>query len=85
MQDNVPITSEPGRHGIADVLRLMSAVRRIAHDRTLPASEALGRIRDRSASTTAYSTMPINSMSINGTDPSRYMKNPATMRASPNR
>jgi hypothetical protein len=47
MQDNVPITSEPGRHGIADVLRLMSAVRRIAHDRTLPASEALGRIRDR--------------------------------------
>ena len=34
------------RHGITELLRLVSAVRRIAHDRTLPPSEALGRIRD---------------------------------------
>jgi hypothetical protein len=34
------------RHSIADLLRLVSAVRRIAHDRSLPPSEALGRIRD---------------------------------------
>jgi hypothetical protein len=37
---------EPGRHGWADLLRLVGAVRRLAFDRTLPASEALGRIRD---------------------------------------
>ena len=34
------------RHGITELLRLVAAVRRIAHDRTLPPSEALGRIRD---------------------------------------
>ena len=34
------------RRGIAELLRLVSAVRRLAFDRTLPASEALGRIRD---------------------------------------
>jgi hypothetical protein len=31
---------------IAELLRLVGAVRRLAFDRTLPASEALGRIRD---------------------------------------
>jgi hypothetical protein len=34
------------RHGIADLLTLVGAVRRLAFDRTLPPSEALGRIRD---------------------------------------
>jgi hypothetical protein len=34
------------RHGITELLRLVSTVRRIAHDRTLPPPEALGRIRD---------------------------------------
>jgi hypothetical protein len=34
------------RHGITELLRLVSAVRRIAHDRTLPPAGALGRIRD---------------------------------------
>ena len=37
---------QPGRHGIADLLRLVDQVRAVAFDRTLPASEALGRIRD---------------------------------------
>ena len=34
------------RHGITELLRLVGAVRRLAFDRTLPASEAMGRIRD---------------------------------------
>jgi hypothetical protein len=34
------------RRGIAELLRLVGVVRRLAFDRTLPASEALGRIRD---------------------------------------
>jgi hypothetical protein len=34
------------RHGIAELLRLVGAVRRLAFDRTLPPSEALGGIRD---------------------------------------
>ncbi len=34
------------RHGIAELLRLVGAVRRLAFDRTLPPPEALGRIRD---------------------------------------
>ena len=38
--------SEPGRHGLAELLTLVGAVRRLAHDRTLPPAEALGRIRD---------------------------------------
>jgi hypothetical protein len=46
MQDNVPTTSEPGRHGWAELLGLVGAVRRLAFDRTLPPAEALGRIRD---------------------------------------
>jgi hypothetical protein len=35
------------RHGIAELLTLTTAVRRLAFDHTLPPSEALGRIRDR--------------------------------------
>jgi hypothetical protein len=34
------------RHGIAEVLRQVGAVRRLAFDRNLVPSEALGRIRD---------------------------------------
>ena len=34
------------RHRIAELLRLLGAVRRLAFDRTLPPQEALGRIRD---------------------------------------
>ncbi len=34
------------RRGINELLRLVGAVRRLAFDRTLPPSEALGRIRD---------------------------------------
>jgi hypothetical protein len=34
------------RHDIGELLALVGAVRRLAFDRTLPASEALGRIRD---------------------------------------
>ena len=37
---------EPGRHGLAELLRLVGAMRRLAFDRNLPPSEALGRIRD---------------------------------------
>ena len=33
-------------HGIAELLRLVDAVRRLAFDHTLPPPEALGRIRD---------------------------------------
>jgi hypothetical protein len=40
------IMPEPGRHGWAELLRLVGAVRRLACDRTLPPPEALGRIRD---------------------------------------
>ena len=40
------------RHGIAELLRLVSAVRRIAHDRTLPPPEALGRSGTCSPTTT---------------------------------
>ena len=32
--------------GITELLRLVGAVRRLTFDRTLPASEAMGRIRD---------------------------------------
>jgi hypothetical protein len=37
---------EPARHGIAELLRLVGAVRRIAYDITLEADDALRRIRD---------------------------------------
>ena len=43
---------EPGRHGWAQLLTLVGAVRRLAFDRTLPPSEAMGRIRDLSLATT---------------------------------
>ena len=36
---------EPGRHGIAELLTLVTAIRRLAFG-TLPPIEALGRIRD---------------------------------------
>jgi hypothetical protein len=44
MGTNLP--TDPPRHGITELLRLVGAVRRLAFDRTLPPSEALGRIRD---------------------------------------
>jgi hypothetical protein len=37
---------EPHRHGWAELLRLTDTVRRLAFDKSLPPSEALGRIRD---------------------------------------
>jgi hypothetical protein len=37
--------SDPGRHGIAELLTLVTTVRRLAFG-TLPPVEALGRIRD---------------------------------------
>jgi hypothetical protein len=37
---------EPGRDGWAELLTLVGAVRRLAFDRTLPPTEAMGRIRD---------------------------------------
>ena len=33
-------------HGIAELLRLVGAVRRLAFDTSLPPTEAMGRIRD---------------------------------------
>jgi hypothetical protein len=36
----------PEPSGIAELLRLVGAVRRLAFDRSLPPPEALGRIRD---------------------------------------
>ena len=42
MESTVP----SGQHTWAELLCLVSAVRRLAFDRTLPAPEALGRIRD---------------------------------------
>jgi hypothetical protein len=40
------IMPEPGRHGWAELLALVGAVRRIAHDRTIEPDDALRRIRD---------------------------------------
>jgi hypothetical protein len=37
--------ANPGRHGIAELLTLVTAIRRLAFG-TLPQIEALGRIRD---------------------------------------
>jgi len=37
---------EPGRHGWADVLRLVSEIRRIAYARTLEPDDQMRRIRD---------------------------------------
>jgi hypothetical protein len=41
-----PIMPEPGRYGWNELLTLVGAVRRLAHDHTLSPVEALGRIRD---------------------------------------
>jgi hypothetical protein len=38
--------SEPARHGWAELLTLVDAIRRLAYDRTLAPNYALGRIRD---------------------------------------
>jgi len=40
------IMPEPTRHGWAELLTLVGAIRRIAFDRTLAPISALGRIRD---------------------------------------
>jgi hypothetical protein len=47
MSNTVP-TPPPGpvRHGIAELLTLVGAIRRIAYDVTLEAGDALRRIRD---------------------------------------
>jgi hypothetical protein len=37
---------EPGRHGWAELLRLVGAVRRLAYDRSLAPDDAMRRIRD---------------------------------------
>jgi hypothetical protein len=37
---------QPGRHVWAELLRLTTAVRRLAFDTSLPPAEAMGRIRD---------------------------------------
>ena len=37
---------QPGRHGWAELLGLVGAVRQLAFARNLPPAEALGRIRD---------------------------------------
>ena len=37
---------EPGRHGIAELLALMTAIRRIAYSRALAPDDAMRRIRD---------------------------------------
>jgi hypothetical protein len=42
----VESTVPSGHHTWADLLTLVGSIRRLAFDRTLPASEALGRIRD---------------------------------------
>jgi hypothetical protein len=36
----------PGRHGCAELLRLVDDLRRLAHDRTLDAADRARRIRD---------------------------------------
>jgi hypothetical protein len=41
-----PIMPEPARHGWAELLRLVGAVRRTAYDPTLEPADALRRIRD---------------------------------------
>jgi hypothetical protein len=40
------IMPEPHRHGCAELLRLVGAVRHIAHDRTIEPDDAMRRIRD---------------------------------------
>ena len=38
--------AEPGRHGIAELLALMTTIRRIAYNRCLAPDDAMRRIRD---------------------------------------
>ncbi|HEU0212947.1 MAG TPA: hypothetical protein VFR13_02595 [Jiangellaceae bacterium] len=38
---------DPGRHGWADLLRLVGDVRRLAYDSSLAPDDAMRRIRDR--------------------------------------
>ena len=45
MSNTVP-PHQPGRHTWAELLRLVGAVRHIAHDRTIESDDALRRIRD---------------------------------------
>jgi len=40
------IMPEPGRHGWADLLTLVGAIRRLAYDRSLAPDDAMRRIRD---------------------------------------
>ena len=40
------IMPEPGRHGWAELLQLVGAVRRLAYDPTLEPADALRRVRD---------------------------------------
>ena len=42
-----PIMPEPGRHGWAELLRLVGDLRRLAYDRALAPDDAMRRIRDR--------------------------------------
>jgi hypothetical protein len=44
--DNLPTTPEPARHSIADVLRLVDAVRGVAYNPSLAADDQMRRIRD---------------------------------------
>ena len=37
---------EPGRHGWAELLTLVGAIRRLAYDRSLAPDDAMRRIRD---------------------------------------
>ena len=75
---------EPGRHGWPNCSSWHD-LRRMAHDRALEPDDAMCRIRDRFGEYDRLFDDAQKVMSINGTDPSRYMKNPATTRASPNR
>jgi hypothetical protein len=38
---------DPGRHGLAELLTLVGAIRRLAYDRSLAPDDAMRRIRDR--------------------------------------
>jgi hypothetical protein len=44
--DNLPTTPEPARHSIADVLRLVDAIRRIAYHGMDDPAEQMREIRD---------------------------------------
>ncbi len=46
VNDTLP-PQQPGCHSIADLLRLVGDVRRLAYDATLDDADRAGRIRDR--------------------------------------